>query len=84
MPFEYGVISPCLRHFPLQAPIDKHTKLLVASALGLVGVSGLIITAAATLRSLQERIQETAKDAILSAAFVMVVFLVARGILDSP
>ncbi|EFJ47103.1 hypothetical protein VOLCADRAFT_120979 [Volvox carteri f. nagariensis] len=66
----------------LQAPIDKNTKLLIGAALGLVGVSGLIIAATATVRSLQEKIQETAKDAIVSAAFIFVVFLVAKGILE--
>ncbi|KXZ56378.1 hypothetical protein GPECTOR_1g335 [Gonium pectorale] len=66
----------------LKAPIDEHTKLLLLSSIGLTGVSGFIVAAVAAIRSMQEKIQDIAKDATVSAAFILVVFLVAKGILD--
>lgn len=53
------------------------------AALGLVGVSGVIVGSAAVVRSLQEKLQDTAKNAAVSFAFLTVVFLIAKAILDA-
>ncbi|GFR41404.1 hypothetical protein Agub_g2084 [Astrephomene gubernaculifera] len=66
----------------LQAPIDQNTKLLILSAMGLVGVSGVIIGTTAALRALKERIQDTAKNAAVSGVFLLVVYLIAKSILE--
>ncbi len=66
-----------------QAAIDPSTKYLVVAALGLVSVSGIIVGSAAVVRSLQEKLQDTAKNAAVSFAFLAVVFLLAKAILDS-
>lgn len=48
-----------------------------------MGASAAIVGTAAAVRTVQQQLQETAKNTAVSAGFLAAVFLVAKAVLDS-
>lgn len=66
----------------VDAPVDDNTKVLLLTAVGLLGAAGVVFAGRSFVSSVQERAAESASKLALLGGFWLVVFLAARAVLE--